>query len=190
MPRIEGQDRFALLEDQLKSLFLRGLAGDSQAYKVFLNRMTAHLRAYVKRRLSVYPDEVEDVVQEALLAIHNQRHTYAEERPVTAWVQAIARYKLIDFLRRQSTHDGLHEPFDETSDLFLATDSNARETQRDLDQLLETLPDKQRLPIMYVKVEGLSVAEAALRTGLSMSAVKIGIHRGLKALALKIRGHS
>lgn len=190
MSRIEGQERLALLEDQLRSLFLQGLAGDSRAYKTFLDRMSAHLRAFVRRRLSFYPDEVEDVVQEALLAIHNQRHTYAQDRPVTAWVQAIARYKLIDFLRRQNAHDVMHEPFNEASDLFMATDSQVQEAQRDLDQLLETLPDKQRLPIMYVKVEGLSVAEAALRTGLSVSAVKIGIHRGLKALAHKIRGDS
>ena len=44
-----------------------------------------------------------------------------------------------------------------------------------------------RLPIVHVKLEGLSVAEAAARTGMSESAVKVGIHRGLKRLALQAR---
>jgi len=62
----------------------------------------------------------------------------------------------------------------------------AAEARRDLGVLLQQLPDKQRLPIEYVKIEGLSVAEAAQRTGLSESAVKVGVHRGLKALAALI----
>ena len=53
--------------------------------------------------------------------------------------------------------------------------------------MLQTLPDKQRLPIEYVKLEGLSVVETARLTGLSESAVKVGVHRGLKALAARIR---
>ena len=67
-------------------------------------------------------------------------------------------------------------------------DSEAAAARRDLGQLVQMLPDKQRLPIEYVKLEGLSVVETARITGLSESAVKIGVHRGLKALAAKIRG--
>ena len=63
----------------------------------------------------------------------------------------------------------------------------AQEARRDLAVLLAELPDRQRLPIQYVKIEGVSVAEAAQRTGLSASAVKIGVHRGLKRLAAKLR---
>ncbi len=72
--------------------------------------------------------------------------------------------------------------------MFARSDSEAAEARRDLGQLLRTLPDKQRLPIEYVKLEGLSVVETARLTGLSESAVKVGVHRGLKALAAKIRG--
>jgi len=57
-----------------------------------------------------------------------------------------------------------------------------------LSKLLHELPERQRLPIMHVKLEGLSVTETAKMTGLSESAVKIGVHRGLKALAARIRG--
>jgi RNA polymerase sigma-70 factor (ECF subfamily) len=41
-----------------------------------------------------------------------------------------------------------------------------------------------------MKLGGMSTAEAARATGMSESAVKVGVHRGLKALAAKMRGES
>jgi RNA polymerase sigma-70 factor (ECF subfamily) len=43
-----------------------------------------------------------------------------------------------------------------------------------------------RRAIECVKLDGLSVAEAAGRCGMSESAVKVNVHRGLKALAASI----
>jgi RNA polymerase sigma-70 factor, ECF subfamily len=174
-------------EDRLRELLLRGLAGDSAAYHAFLRELSSHLRAFLRRRLARLPQEVEDLLQESLLAIHNQRHTYDHQQPVTAWVYAVARYKMVDLLRRRSRGDLLNDPLDEDSELLASTDDEAAEARRDLAKLLEGLPDRQRLPIIHVKVEGLSVAETARLTGMSESAVKIGVHRGLKALAARIR---
>lgn len=77
-------------EDQFKECLVRGLAGDAVAYHRFLGDLSAHLRAFLRRRLASVPDEVEDLVQEALLAVHNQRHTFDARQPVTAWVHVIA----------------------------------------------------------------------------------------------------
>lgn len=175
------------IEEQLRELLLLGLAADGAAYQRFLKQLSAHLRAFLRRRLAQRPDEVEDLVQETLLAIHNQRHTYRPEMPVTAWAHAIARYKLIDWLRSHRVKEALNDPLDDASELFASTDSEAALAKRDLGQLLQTLPDRQRLPIVHVKLEGLSVVETAQLTGMSESAVKVGVHRGLKALAAKIR---
>ncbi len=176
-----------IVEERLRGLLLQGLQPDAAAYERFLRELSAHLRAFLRRRLAQRPDEVEDLVQETLLAVHNQRHTYRPDMPVTAWVHAIARYKLIDWLRAHAVKEARNDPLDEADELFAASDSEAAEARRDLGQLLRTLPDKQRLPIEYVKLEGLSVVETARLTGLSESAVKVGVHRGLKALAARIR---
>ena len=85
--------------------------------------------------------------------------------------------------------DSLHDPLDDEMPLFAASDHDAQDARRDLMGLLQTLPDKQRRPIECVKIDGLSVAETARLTGLSESAVKVGIHRGLKSLAARL-GHS
>lgn len=174
-------------EDRLKDLLVRGLAGDAAAYHGFLRDLSAHLRAFLRRRLSGMPDEVEDLVQETLLAVHNQRHTYDAAQPLTAWVHAIARYKLVDLFRRRSRRELVTEPLDDEHDVLSSADADAAEARRDLAQLLDALPERQRMPIVYVKVQGLSVVEAARLTGMSPSAVKVAVHRGLKALAAKIR---
>lgn len=175
-------------ESRLRELLVLGLGGHSAAYHDFLKALSAHLRAYFRKRLLQRPDEVEDLVQETLLAVHNQRHTYRSDQPLTAWVHAIARYKLVDMLRARSSREALTDPLDDELEVFARSDTDAADAQRDLGKLLDTLPDKQRLPIVHVKVEGLSVVEAAKLTGMSESAIKIGVHRGMKALAARIRG--
>jgi len=188
MQRINREAGFRAREDRLKDLLVRSLAGDNAAYQVFLTELSTHLRAFLRRRLIRLPDEIEDLVQESLLAVHNQRHTYDPGQPLSAWVQAIARYKLVDLLRRRATHDMLNDPLDEEMDLFSTADSDAAEARRDLNKLLADLPDQLRLPIVHTKLEGLSVKEAADLSGMSESAIKVGVHHGLKALAAKIRG--
>jgi RNA polymerase sigma-70 factor, ECF subfamily len=176
-----------LIEERLRSLMLQSLAGDAAVYRIFLDELTARLRAYLRKRLGDFPDEVEDLLQELLLAVHNKRHTYDPKQPLTAWVHAIARYKLVDLLRRRSRGDVLADPLDEDDQVFATTANDAAEAQYDVAKLLRGLPDRQRLPILYVKIEGASVTDTAVRTGMSESAIKVGIHRGLKALAERIR---
>ena len=173
------------VEETLRASLLLALAGDSEAYAAFLTQSGAHLRAYFRRRLVTSPNEVEDLVQETLLALHNRRHTYQTTQRLTPWLYAIARYKLVDLLRAQSPRRAVEVSLDDddgASDL-LPADASPAEARRDLLKLLDTLPDRHRLPIVLVKLEGRSVAEAAAATGMSEAAVKVGIHRGLKKLA-------
>lgn len=177
-------------ENELHRLFVAGLDGDGAAYHRFLQRLAALLRGYFRRRLQQLPDEVEDLVQETLMAVHAQRQTYRRSEPLTAWVHALARYKLVDLWRRRARHEALNEPLDDELEMFAQPDSEAGEARRDLGQLLARLPDHQRLPIQHTKLEGLSVSEAARLTGMSESAIKVGVHRGLKALARQWKGQA
>jgi RNA polymerase sigma-70 factor (ECF subfamily) len=188
----EGQDASGMraAEAELRACFAAGLAGDAAGYRQFLDGLSGHLRAYLRRRLPRARADVEDILQETLLAVHNARHTYRTEQPLTAWVHAIARYKLMDFFRAHSRREALHEPFDDDGGLFIASDVEPADARRDVGVLLEALPDRHRLPIVLVKLQGLSVSEAARRCGMSESAVKVGVHRGLKALAARIRSRS
>jgi RNA polymerase sigma-70 factor (ECF subfamily) len=119
--------------------------------------------------------------------VHNQRHTYDATLPLTAWVHAIAKYKLVDLLRRRAGRERVTDPLDDERDGLAAPVTDATDARRDVAKLLALLPDRHRLPIVHVKLEGLSVAEAARLTGMSESAIKVGVHRGMKALAAMIR---
>jgi len=174
-------------EEGLRDLLLTGLAGDDAAYQAFLKRLSAYLRAYFRRRLGGFPDEVEDLLQESLLAIHNKRHTYDAAQPLTAWAHAIARHKMVDLLRRRGMRESLHVPLDEESDLLIEAEDDAGNARHDVMALLAQLPERQRLLIKHMKLDGLSVQETARLAGMSESAVKVSVHRGLRMLAAKMR---
>jgi RNA polymerase sigma-70 factor (ECF subfamily) len=178
-------------ELQLAPLWLRAQAGDEAAYRDALALIAQRLRRFLRRRMQSWPDELEDLVQETLLALHLQRGTWDPALPVKSWVFAIARHKLVDLWRRRGRHAALHTPLDELDDEAMpGQDDDAAPARRDLGLLLETLPSAQRDAILLTKVEGLSVAEAAARTGASVSAVKVQVHRGLKKLAQWMRSDS
>ncbi len=183
-----------MVADEAERLMRAGQRGDAAAYRVLLSRLSASLRAYYKGRLARIgrsATEAEDLTQEALMAIHARRHTYDPSAPLLPWVHAIVRYKLIDHLRQtRATMSDM--PIENAEDVLANDDHVGTESAYDLRRLLNKLPAKMRHSIELVKLEGLSVAEAASQSNMSESDVKVSVHRGLKALGLRSRekGHN
>ncbi len=116
------------------------------------------------------------------MAIHTRRHTYDPSQPFTPWVYAIARYKFVDYLRRvQASRNDL--PIEGAEQIASRDDRGSVDSSLDLERLMVGLPPKTRQVIQAVKLDGLSVSEAAAECGMSESNVKVSIHRGLKAMA-------
>lgn len=179
------------VEIRLEAWLLRALDGDARAYAQFLDGVAGYLRGTLRRRLRSSESDIEDVLQEILLALHKGLHTYRRQVPLTAWIAAIARHKIIDHYRSHSLREALNEPFDdEHIDLFAVSTAESVEASRDVERLLKTLPEKQRASIAAVKLNGMTIAETAKATGLSEASVKVGIHRGIKALMRMIRGQA
>ncbi len=154
--------------------------GDSAAYRQVLQTSSEWLSGFFRRRIA--PGAVDDLVQETLLSLHAKRASYDPARPFLPWLAAIARYRWVDELRRsyRTSTDELtgNEAFGPGDDELIARIS--------LDRLLARLPIGQIDAIRLVKIEGLSIAEAALRCGQSEPLVKVNIHRGLRRLAALI----
>lgn len=168
---------------------LASMDGDTAAHKALLTVLSSHLRAYFKRRLMRIgrgSADAEDLVQETLIAIHSRRHTYDRSQPLTPWLYAVARYRLVDYLRRTKT-SAANVPIEEAEEVLAQDDPSAIESGLDLQTLLARLSPKARQAIQYVKLEGMSVNEAAARSGMSPSAIKVSVHRGLKALSGLVR---
>jgi RNA polymerase sigma-70 factor (ECF subfamily) len=152
--------------------------GDRAAANVLLTEAGMWLERYFRRR--VPPQQIDDLVQEVLIALHTKRATWDPARPFLPWLAAIARYRWVDHLRRiyRNASNELGEDsgaVDSEEEVVLARVS--------LERLFAHLPARQAEVIELVKIEGLSVEEAAARSGQSESLVKVNIHRGLKKLA-------
>lgn len=173
-------------ELQLRTLMLRGLQGDAAAHGQLLTELTLLLRRYYQRRLGRDHAEVEDLVQETLLAVHTRRATYDTNLAFTSWAYAVARYKLIDYLRRQRLRVTIN--IDDCTELFGVETEDAESAARDVHDLLAGLPAAQRTAIELTRIEGLSMEEAAARSGQSVSGIKVGVHRGLKKLSALLNG--
>ena len=125
-------------------------------------------------------------MQETLIAVHIHRHTYDRSQLLTPWVYAIARYKLVDYFRRTKASVA-DVPIEDAHEVMAGDDSSAVESGLDLKKLMARLTPKTRQAIQFVKLDGLSVSEAAERSGMSQSAIKVSVHRGLRALSLLVR---
>lgn len=176
-------------EPELRALMISALGGDANAHRTLLEKLSSQLRGYFKGHLSRIGRgavEAEDLVQEALMAIHTRRHTWDQSQLLTPWVYAIARYKFVDYLRR--TRASISDlPIEDTKEITSQNDSGQVESNLDLRKLMSGLPAKTREAIQAVKLDGLSVSEAAAQCGMSESNVKVTIHRGLKAMTRLIR---
>ena len=163
------------------------ITGDAGAYRQLLVSLTPHLRAVARsrcRRFGAPEGEVEDLVQEVLLTIHLKRGTWDQSRPVGPWVAAIARNKLIDLLRRRRH---IIVPIEEVIDSLQAEDPTPELSTRDIDALLQHLKPQQREIVRSISLNGSSIRETAERLQMTEGAVRVTLHRALKALAIFYR---
>lgn len=169
-------------------LMRAAIAGDSEAYRRLFVSLAPHLRAVARRgaaRIGLDGSDVEDVVQEILLAIHLKRRSWDEDRPIGPWIMAIARNKLIDARRRRGNRISL--AIDDLADFLPAQEAHHSSDRSDIDRLLGKLNDKQKDLVRSLSIEGKSVEETARRLNMKEGAVRVALHRAIKTLAALYR---
>lgn len=171
---------------ELAALLVLAQNGDRAAYTALLQGLLPYLRRLAGRRLA-RPQDIEDTVQDIFLSIHAIRHTFDPNRPLQPWVNVIAERRIADRLRRLYRERAREAPLPEDAgETFVADDANMTSEisldMRAVNRAIEQLPPGQRQAIALVKVQGLSLREAAARTGQSEGAVKLSVHRAVKAL--------
>jgi RNA polymerase sigma-70 factor, ECF subfamily len=164
-------------------LMARAQAGDSVAYRRLLDEVTPYLRAFVARRIGD-PNDVEDVLQDILLTVHAIRYTFEPTRPFGPWLVAIADRRLIDRLRQRSRRRSRETPLAPEHETFPGDQTNLEdETDRqNLETAVGKLSTSERNAIRLLKLKEMSLKEAAAASGMSIAALKVATHRGLKNL--------
>lgn len=173
----ETEDSATADPGQRAAWMRKALGGDRSSYRALLEDIHGDLVRYVRRRVHD-PQEVEDIVQDVLLVIHRARHTYDPGRPFEPWMYAIARNTTIDAGRRKSTR-GKREVLAEELPEVVA---DAESSDAPLLAALERLPPTQREAFSMLKLEGLSVEDAADRAGVSPGTLRVRAHRAYRSV--------
>lgn len=159
-----------------------GLRGDAKAYRRLLSEMAPVLRGIIRARASgMDADWCEDVVQDTLMAIHLKRGTWDPGQPLRPWVYAIARYKLVDALRRKGRR--IHVPVEDVADQLQAPAEPDPLEARDVQVLIGRLPERDAALLNCLAVDEHGSEECGRRLGLSAGALRVALHRALKRLA-------
>lgn len=187
--------RIALGDEQAESrpkgdwstLMAAAQAGNRAAYHELLEALLPYLRSLVRRHPALAAD-VEDTVQEILLTVHRVRHTYDPRRPFGPWLVAIARRRIIDRLRQRGSRAAVEVALVPQHETSIAAPANqpADHRCRLLHEAIGSLPPRQRDALTLLKLQEMSLKEAATKTGMSVAALKVATHRAMRSLRLRL----
>jgi RNA polymerase sigma-70 factor, ECF subfamily len=170
---------------QWTELMEHSLQGDVCAYQQLLVLLTVAIRNAVRGRARAAGIDAEDVVQEVLLALHLKRSTWVRGTPVAPWLAAIARNKIVDALRRRGHR--VEVPVETVLETLWIDEVENEGQAHDLERALTKLNERQREVVRAVSLEGHSAQEVATRLQMTEVAVRVTLHRGLRALAATFR---
>jgi RNA polymerase sigma-70 factor (ECF subfamily) len=191
----DAKPKTPMLEEELRTLMLLALEGNSAAYEEFLLHVSRMLKKFIGSSSGIggvgisSTERLEDVVQEILLTIHRKRDLYKKEMPILPWIRTIARHRIIDLIRADSRRPQTTEwsGLEESLEMMAPVAPDSAESAQILDELTEGLSEKQKEILFLAKVEEIPLASIAEQRGMSLSAVKVTVHRALQALRGKER---
>ena len=170
-------------DDPWSTMMRAAMAGDEGVYRRLLEDLGRSVRAMARAafaRARLGDADVEDAVQETLLAIHLKRHTWDPALKLGPWVNAVARHKIIDAMRRRGARRA--EPIEDFEDFLAAPEAEDPHALGDARKLMEALNPRSRDIVQAISLDGQSIAATAARLGMTEVAVRVVLHRALKAL--------
>jgi RNA polymerase sigma-70 factor (ECF subfamily) len=162
----------------------RAQDGERGAYRMLLEDLTPYVRS-IARRCFKQPSDIEDAVQDVLMTVHVVRHAYDPRRPFGPWLLAIANRRIIDRLRRETRLKAREIALSAEHETFSGAPANLEQADFDeaaLGEAIERLPPEQRQAIKMLKLNEMSLREAAAASGRSITALKVATHRAIKSL--------
>lgn len=156
--------------------------GDQASYARLLRGVTPVVRGIVRARGGAMgPEACEDIVQEVLLTIHLKRQTWREDAPFRPWLYAVTRHKVIDAFRSRGKRIDL--PVDDYAEVLAAPEGPDPFESRDMERVIDQLEPRAAEIVRAIGIDGVSAADIGTRLGMTEGAVRVALHRALKAVA-------
>ena len=136
--------------------------------------------------------DIEDTVQETLLALHQNRHLYDPARPLAPFLFGILKLRGADVRRRRQRHAGRETTIEDVPVTFSGLMTNeTQETDTDRTAMLAAiseLSERDKLVLELLKLRQLSLREASVQTGMSIVALKVASFRAMQRLRTLMKG--
>jgi len=163
-----------------------------ETFAVFYQRHVDALIRFAARR-GLGPEAAADVVADAMVAALRGRYAYRPEREhARLWLLTIVDRRIIDRLRRRDAEDRRDSHL--RNEALVLTESDRASYQQLLEEAderaldaLADLPSAQQAAIRARVLGERSYAELAAALGLSQSAARQQVSRGLSALRHKLK---
>jgi RNA polymerase sigma factor (sigma-70 family) len=145
-----------------------------------INQYGGLLAAIIKRHLNYQQQDYEECLDDVLLSIWNNIHYFnPEKNSFKQWLAAVAKYKAIDYQRRQITIQNQQFSVSEIDESMLQTN---RPLESCVDELLEQLSASERKIFEKYYLEGTPSSEIAKEFNAKESWVYNKLSRGRKKL--------
>src|SRR5713101_5482761 len=158
--------------------------GDRAAFGRLYDRYARMVHGILLAR--VPPREVDDLVQEVFLSALRQLHALRDVTRFGAWLGTITRNRANDYFRRAIPDEKVTEPVDEDRAASRSNDRAAEQEAAMILEIVRTLSEPYREPLILRLVEGMTGPEIAARTGLTHGSVRVNLYRGMQQLREKL----
>jgi len=158
--------------------------GDREAFGRLYDRYARMVHGVLLAKAPI--GEVDDLVQDAFMIALRRLSTLRDAGCFGAWLAAIARNLANDYHRHSTPEDPLT---DDASGDYTARGNTSPDREGPAMRILEvvrSLPDAYREPLILRLVEGMTGPEIAARTGMTHGSVRVNLHRGMRQLRAKL----
>lgn len=167
--------------EESRALATRAAKGDESAFEELVRRHHG-LVWRIALRMTGHPEDAMDLVQETFVAVFRHLDRYQPERAFEPWLTTIATRLSLNWLRSRRRRPVRPVDFAETVVRDPRPGPEAAAEDRDLVEAIGQLPPTPRAIVVLHYCEGLKLGEIAEHLEMSLSAVKVSLHRARKSL--------
>lgn len=166
----------------VNELASKAKSGDNQAFGELFEALSDQVYRFLKFRVKD-PADAEDLLSQVFIDAWQSLPRFNTDQPFRPWLFSIARYKLIDFYRRNRRRI---LPLEAVTEMAGTTDLQVEaELESDLEQVrsaISKLPETYQTVLQLKFIEELEYEEIAPIMGRPVGHLRVLVNRGLKYL--------